>query len=196
MPLVPTFSVIQLSLAQPDRLLRDLRVSAVNPMPNQLTQLYRFTLASLETLLDEVTEEQMSHLPSPGINPPGWIVGHLVMVNDFALKLLGKEPLLTGERAAAWGKEFGPGSTAEPIADAYPPKAELMAALREGYAAVAEAAEGVDLATLTAPNPVAALAGKLPTAGDLVGHILTTHPGMHIGQLQNWRRQVGFKPLF
>lgn len=163
---------------------------------SELTKLYTFTLATLEGLLDGVTDEQMSHSPSLGINPPGWIVGHLVVVNDSALQLLGKEPLLSEEKGEAWAKEFGPGSDPAPLGEAYPPKTELLDALRAGYAAVAEAAADVDLEAMTDPNPIDSLVAKLPTEGDLLGHILTTHPAMHIGQLQNWRRQMGYAPLF
>lgn len=166
---------------------------------NELTTLYKFTLASLERLMEDVGDNQMAHQPpvsgnGPGINPPGWILGHLALVNEMALGLLGHgEPTLP----EAWGAEFGPGSTPEPLADAYPPKGELMAALRQTHARVVEAVEGVDLAAMTDPNPIAPLANLgLTTKGDLLAHILSTHGAMHVGHLSNWHRQMGHPPLF
>jgi len=35
----------------------------------------------------------------------------------------------------------------------------------------------------------------LPTRGDLLAHILTTHEATHLGQLSAWRRQLGFPPV-
>lgn len=165
-------------------------------MDRQFTTLYRFTLAIVERLMEDVAEDQMAHQPSAGVNPPGWIVGHLAVVNDMALGLLGKELRLPAEKRESWNAEFGPGSDPLPLNGSYPPKDELMAALRDTYAAVGDAIEGVDLAAMTDPNPIAPLAKGLPTTGDLLAHILTTHPAMHIGHLSNWRRQMGFPPLF
>lgn len=165
-------------------------------MDPQLATLYRYTLATVERLMQDVADDQMAHQPSAGINPPGWVVGHLAVVNDMALGLLGKEPRLPADKRADWNTEFGPGSDPLPQTGQYPAKAELMAALRETHAAVGEAIEGVDLSAMTDPNPIAPLAKGLPTTGDLLAHILSTHPAMHIGHLSNWRRQVGFPPLF
>lgn len=166
-------------------------------MDRQLATLYQFTLATVERLMQDVADDQLAHQPSPGINPPGWIVGHLVVVNEMALSLLGKKGLLPAEKGAAWKAEFGPGSDPLPQQGEYPSKDELMTALRETYAAVGEAIEGVDAAAMTAPNPIAPLAtAGLPTTGDLLAHILSTHPAMHLGHLSNWRRQMGFPPLF
>lgn len=162
-------------------------------MNEQLITLYDFTLGVVERLMQDVGEDQLAHQPSGGVNPPGWIVGHLALVNEMALGMLGDDEKRLPE---AWNAEFGPGSSPEPIAGAYPPKEELLTALRESHARVREAVKGVDLGALTDPNPIEPLRGGLPTVGDLLAHILSTHPAMHAGHLSNWRRQMGHPPLF
>lgn len=162
-------------------------------MNDQLITVYRFTLATIERLMQDVGEDQLAHQPTEGVNPPGWIVGHLALVNEMITAKLGGTPLGLPE---SWAAEFGPGSTPEPIADAYPAKAELLAKLSETADAFVAQVEGVDLTQLTDPNPIEPLRAGLPTVGDLVAHVLSTHIGMHAGHLSNWRRQMGHPPLF
>ncbi|MEN0110797.1 MAG: DinB family protein [Planctomycetota bacterium] len=161
-------------------------------MNEQLRRLYDFTLGYIESLLADVPDEEMATQPRGGGNPPAWIVGHLAVVNDAVGKTLGLAP----ELPEAWGAEFGPGSSPAPASDVgYPPKDELLTALRASHARVREAVSGVDLATLTDPNPIAQLRRGLPTVGDLVAHCLSTHAAMHAGHLSSWRRQTGRPPL-
>lgn len=140
----------------------------------------------------DIAEEEMAHQPSAGVNPPAWILGHLAVVNDMALGMLGQPTLLP----ESWAGEFGPGSQPLPQNGAYPSKQELLDALQKGYAALAEVAANVDLDQLSGPHPIAPLLESLPTQGDLLAHVLTTHPAMHLGHLSNWRRQMGRPPLF
>ncbi|QDT69253.1 DinB superfamily protein [Planctomycetes bacterium MalM25] len=167
-------------------------------MNEQLITVYRFMIATIERLMEDVGEDQVAHQPpaaegEAGVNPPGWILGHLALVNDMATARLGGEGGLVPE---SWAAEFGPGSSPEPIADAYPPMAELLAKLNETADNLAARAATVDLSTLTEENPFEPLRAGLPTLGDLIAHILSTHIGMHVGHLSNWRRQMGFPPLF
>lgn len=161
-------------------------------MNEQLLQPYRFTLAYTESLMEGVSEEEMLLQPSDGVNPPAWLIGHLAVVNDMALGMLGAQ----GVCPAGWGELFGPGSSASVDPQACPSREELMTALRDSHAAVCAAVETADLSQLTDPNPIGPLVKSFPTLGDLVGHILTTHPASHLGHLSNWRRQTGRPPIF
>ncbi|MEO1498500.1 MAG: DinB family protein [Planctomycetota bacterium] len=167
-------------------------------MNEQLLTLYRFAIGMAESLVGDITDDELAHQPvvaegQGGVNPPGWILGHLAIVNDMALAMLGREKTLP----TTWAYEFGPQS--EPLPqrmEAYPSKDELMTALRDTHAAVCDAVSETDLATLTERNPIGPLAKTLPTQGDLLAHILTTHIAGHLGHLSNWRRQMGRPPLF
>lgn len=162
-------------------------------MNEQLLTLYRFTLGMCESLVRDIADDEMAHQPAEGVNPPGWILGHLAIVNDMALAMLGREKTLP----TTWAYEFGPQSDPLPQRmEAYPTKDELMTALRKTHAGVCDVVAETDLAKLTDPNPISALAKTLPTQGDLLGHILTTHAAGHLGHLSSWRRQMGRAPLF
>jgi uncharacterized damage-inducible protein DinB len=160
-------------------------------MDTHFLTLYRFTLSLCESLMDDISDEEMLHQPSEGVNPPAWILGHLALVNDMLLQVLGREGFCPPE----WGAEFGPGSTPLPQEHDYPSKEELMAMLRKGHSAVLDVLPSIDAATLASPTPFKPLAEPLPTTGDLIGHILTTHAAGHLGHLSNWRRQMGRPPL-
>jgi hypothetical protein len=161
-----------------------------SPIPT----LYRFTLARVERLMADVPQEQMLHQPAPGVNPPAWLLGHLAIATDYALGLLGKPNRLPAE----WHQRFGPKSPSVTDDGQTPTKDELLLALREGYAAVLTALPEADPAAMAAPNPLSIpfLQETLPTAGELLGHLLTTHAAEHVGQLSSWRRQTGRAPLF
>ena len=163
-------------------------------MWQQLLTLYAFTLASCERLMADVSQEEMERQPTPSVNPPAWLLGHLAICTDFALQLLGRPMRLP----PTWHDEFGPGSAPLSQKHPYPGREELLAALREGHAAVAAALADVDAAKLAAPNPLAMpfLQQTLPTTGDLLAHLLSTHEAAHLGHLSNWRRQMGRAPLF
>lgn len=163
-------------------------------MSAQLTTLYRFTLASCEALMADIPQAEMDVQPSPGVNPPAWILGHLAICTDFALTLMYEPKRLPEE----WHAEFGPGSKPLSEKHVYPDKDELLIALREGHEAVAAALANVTPEQLAAPNPLPMkfLQQNLPTVGDLLAHLLTTHEAAHLGHLSNWRRQMGRAPLF
>ena len=164
-------------------------------MPPQLLTLYAFTLAMCERLIADIPQDDMEFQPAPGVNPPAWILGHLAICTDYALQLMGRPMRMP----KTWHEEFGPGSNPLPQKHPYPPRDELMAALRTGHAEVAAAFATVDPQQLTAPNPLTNfpfLIETLPTTGDLLAHLLTTHEAAHLGHLSNWRRQTGRKPLF
>ena len=51
---------------------------------------------------------------------------------------------------------------------------------------------------MAAPNrlPIRFLLRHLPTVGDLLAHLLTTHSAYHLGQLSTWRRAAGLPEVF
>ncbi len=62
---------------------------------------------------------------------------------------------------------------------------------------MAGAAPNADAAKLAIPHRMELFENTpLQTRGDLVAHLLATHPAFHLGQLSTWRRQMGFAPLF
>lgn len=164
-------------------------------MFDPLLKLYAFNLGYCKSLVEDINEDELWEQPTEGVNTPGWLLGHLAICTDFALKLTGHET----HCPKRWHKVFGPTSSPLPDEEHRPSKQELLDALEEGHAAVTEALPGARADLLEAPNPLTELrpiVKALPTVADLIGHLLTTHEASHLGHLSNWRRQKGRAPLF
>lgn len=150
--------------------------------------LYAFNLWYGKHLVADIPDEQFAEQPTEGLNHPAWILGHLAAVADSGLQLLGQPLALPAE----WHQLFDPGTVPSPERSLYPTKAELVAAYEAGHKRLIEAvAAGPDPARLARPSPLRDLRPVLPTLGDLLAHILTTHEATHLGQLSAWRRQLG-----
>ena len=154
--------------------------------------LYAFNHGYCEELLSDISEDEMLTQPSPGVNPPAWLLGHLAICTDSALGLLGQEKLLPRE----WRVYFGPGSSPMPGERTWPGRQELWDGYSVGHEAVDASTCDIASELLCEPNPIEFLQSALPTKGDLLAHLMTTHESLHLGHLSNWRRQTGRKPLF
>jgi hypothetical protein len=158
--------------------------------------LLSFNLHMTHRLAAELSEHQLDHSHSPMVNPPRWILGHLAVGLDYALRLMGEAPLCPPD----WHEAFGPGRpTAQPHAVEHfrPSKADLLAAIDRGTARCLAAAEHLKPGSLDAPHGVPLLANTpLMTQADTLAHLLCTHFSFHLGQLSAARRSLGFPPLF
>lgn len=163
-------------------------------MNDYLRQVYAFNLSYCEALLKDIPESEMRAQPSPGINPPAWLMGHLAICTDFTLELMGGMKQLPEK----WHKEFGPQSLPLSKEFPYPTKDELWHAYSAGHADVTALSTEVPTDLLEHPNPLPFefLKMLLPTTGDLIAHLMSTHEASHLGHLSNWRRQMGHPPLF
>lgn len=152
-------------------------------------RLYAFILDYCRLLVDDIAEADMAHQPLPKVNPPVWILGHLAISTDYAAMLLG----LSKDCPEEWHRRFGPGSTPPRSDEPRPSKDKLMLAITNGHERVSHGVEKVTSARLAERHPVdlAFLRDSLPTVGDLLAHLLTTHPAAHLGQLSAWRRACG-----
>lgn len=153
---------------------------------------YKFLDGYERKLLADLGNEAMSEPAFPGGNPPAWIVGHLALASDFALGILGQPALCP----KTWLVMFGPGSDPAKHRERHPTKAALVAALERGHAAVVAAVPNFDPAKLAEPSPFEPLRHVLPTAGDLLIHLMTSHESFHVSQLSACRRARGLGPVF
>lgn len=149
-------------------------------------RLYEFLGGYARLLTADLTDDQLTDQPSPGVNPPLWILGHLSVVADGGLKLLGASRL----RPLTWHRDFGRGSVPGRHQIAVPTKGELLDAYGESHAALSRAVAAAPTEFADRPNQTGILP-QLDTLGDLLAHILTTHEALHLGQLSAWRRQSG-----
>lgn len=152
-------------------------------------KLYAFVLYYVRQLTDGIDDADMAVQPAPGMNHPAWILGHLAACTDYAAMMLGQEK----QCPEAWHKLFGPGSALTADRAAYPSKAELLDALAAGHEHISAAAPNADPQRMEKPHPVkiAFLKSRIDSTGDLLSHLMTTHPASHLGQLSAWRRIRG-----
>ncbi|MCY4074459.1 MAG: DinB family protein [Acidobacteria bacterium] len=148
---------------------------------------YRFNLGHLESLVKDLTDEQMVSQPNGVVNHPAWTLRHLASSSNFLATTLGLESGTPAEwDARADGVPSGNASD-------FPSKDELLAALRAQHERVAEAVSNADPA-LFAKDSDEQMRSYFPKVGDLIDYMLTAHEGTHIGQLSAWRRAMGLKP--
>ncbi len=155
----------------------------------RLNGLMNYLLANMLADMDE------AHFVAPiseGGNPPAWILGHLVICNDYALRMLGGPRLAPAE----WHKRFGRGMSPKDDPSPLPSKQELVAKLNEGREQVAAAAAKADPERMSQPHNVELFKDSpVQTQGDILSHLMTTHFATHVGQLSVWRRAHGKPPL-
>lgn len=162
-------------------------------MPTTIITLNKFLLEYFESLVEDLSERGLEAQGGGNGHSALWLLGHMAISVDFGNQVLGQETVCP----ARWFVAFGPGSSDE---IKYPQKydaQEMIAVIRTGYPKLQELALAADEALLAEPHPIEMLQGTaLKTKGDLLGHLLTTHLSLHLGQLSFWRRLQGQKPLF
>jgi hypothetical protein len=140
-------------------------------------------------LIADISDEKMAAQPAPGmnLNHPAWVLGHLAFVADSMIRVLDKPFAMPKE----WIELFNLAS--KPISDRsrYPSKAELTEAYEKAYARLAEAVKETASEVFEREFPNPKLRPQLPTVGVAMVHVLTTHHGIHLGQLSAWRRAMG-----
>ncbi len=148
-----------------------------------------FSVAYCQRLSADIDESRLVEIPAEGLKPPVWILGHLAIVGDMGRSLFGGSKICP----EAWHTQFAPGSDSSSLPDPVPSKADLVSAIDAGYRDLQKLVQAADPQTLAAPNPLPMpfLQQHLPTVGDLVAHVLTTHMAYHLGQLSTWRRVAG-----
>jgi hypothetical protein len=146
----------------------------------------------LKVVVKDLDETQFTQPVAGAINPPAFILSHLAVAADFGLVKLGRAKLCSD----AWHKAFGPGCKPDP-ACAYPSKAELLQTIERNYDELRLAAATATPEVVARPHGIPIFSGTfIETVGDVVALLLTSHLGLHIGQLSLMRRQHGFPPLF
>ncbi len=145
----------------------------------------------LHSMMEEIEESYFYEQPMGGGNSPGWILGHLVVVNRFANAMLGGPPPDPKELTM-----FGPGSRADLLShESSPPKKLLLKAENETALALNQAITHADEDLLDSPQPSPFLRESLPRVRDMLAHILVSHLSMHVGQLSAWRRARGLDSI-
>jgi hypothetical protein len=156
------------------------------------TRLNGLMLGFLRKILQDIDDSQLGVPIVEGGNPPAFTLGHLVVVNDYALKSLGEARLAPAE----WHKRFRPGASPKDDQSPWPAKSELLQLLENGCQRIVTAAAKADPERMNQPhNSDFFKETPVKTVGDTIAHLMTSHLAFHIGQISAWRRVQG-KPHF
>ena len=156
-------------------------------MREHLLFTYKFNLGHLESLVKDLSDEQMVQQPHGVVNHPAWTLCHLASSANHTGVALGLESTFPAdwEEAAKTGGE--PGGDASK----YPSKDALLAELKNQHERVAEAVAAADPAVFAEEYPDENTRKYFPTKGDFVQYLLSAHEANHIGQIAAWRRAMG-----
>ena len=156
-------------------------------MREHLLFTYKFNLGHLESIVKDLTDEQMVQQPHGVVNHPAWTLCHLASASNHTGVALGLESTFPADWEAA-AKTGG-----VPVADSlqYPSKQALLGELKKQHERVAEAVANADPAVFAKEFPDEKTRKVFPKMGDFVDYLLSAHEAGHIGQLAAWRRAMG-----
>ncbi len=156
-------------------------------MKDQILNSLALHVQTLHDLTADLSGGQMTQQPTGVPNHPAWTIGHLAHSFDA----VGQEVGLPTRLPNTWGDTYGTGSRPETVAQAYPPKQDLLELLDDGHRRIRDRLNTMDDDALCAPLPDEELRTTLPTLGDALLHILIGHTAAHLGQLAVWRKAMG-----
>lgn len=159
-------------------------------MVDEIIKQFDFNLAFADKLVEDVSEVQMTIIPSKGLeNHPAFTLGHLASGSAMTVEDLGGEFILP----EGWRELFsrkGPGDPRQPLLDEkYPLKKELLGELEKQHNNVKSHLLVATPEQLAAP--VQWRFGRfMPTLLDAVLFMCVNHEAMHLSQLSAWRRAM------
>ena len=151
---------------------------------------YKFNLGHLESLVKDLTDEQMVQQPHGVVNHPAWTLCHLASSSNFVAQAFGLESTFPADWDAALKAAKVPSGDAA----AYPSRAALLAELTGQHERVAKAVANADPALFAKEYPDENMRKYFPTIGAMANYMLAAHEGTHIGQVSAWRRAMGLAP--
>ena len=164
--------------------------TASDSMRQHLAFAFRFNLGHAETLVKDLTDEQMIQQPHGVVNHPAWTLGHLASAANMVAKQLGKESTFPAD----WEEKFKTGGVPSGDGSTYPSKDRLLAELKTQHERATDAVANADPALFAKEFPDESARKYFPTVGDFTAYLLTAHEGNHLGQIAAWRRAMGLGP--
>jgi hypothetical protein len=149
---------------------------------------YRLNLDYAHRLVADLSEDQLCAQPIEGrsMNHAAFVLGHLAWTSESMAGLLGA----ADARGAELRELFGMGSQVHADRNRYPSKVELVQSLDNAHARLIDAVNRATPEKLAEPAPER-MRSRFATLGHLVFGLMTSHEGVHLGQLSAWRRAMG-----
>ncbi len=138
-------------------------------------------------LVADIPDDKMAAQPVEGMNHAAWVLGHLAYVFDSMIGVWDEKPVMSAE----WKELFNVSSKPLPDRARYPSKDALLEAYEKAYQRIVDKVKTASPESLARDFPNPRLRASLPTVGVAMVHILTSHQGVHLGQLSAWRRAQG-----
>ncbi len=134
-------------------------------------------------LVEDLRDDQMCRQTSAKENHPAWILGHLLLGDDYLLSML-KVRELSADFMDLLNK-YGPNSKPHSSNENYDSKQFLVERLTE--TGLLRLDTLCQMKSLDQPTPDETLAQTQPTIGHHL-QILVFHEGHHCGQISSWRK--------
>lgn len=160
-------------------------------MIQEIIHQYDFNLRFAKILVEDLSEEQMTLCPYPGLeNHPAFTLGHLITGSALTNEDLGGKY----EIPDGWSELFlrrGPGDPRLPDLEKsiYPLKEELITELENQHERLKDKIRLIDPFKLNEPISWR-FSYYMPTLKDLLIFMCINHEAMHLGQLSAWRRAM------
>lgn len=143
----------------------------------------------LPTLMEGISNDQLSAQPVAGMNHPAWILGHLLAIEQkIAGDILGCRLKISLD--SGWWDVYGIGSTPKPDRKIYQSIEFYIKGLAETAEQIAIYVKQKTDAELDAPNTDPQLSKAFPTISIALGAAVA-HRAYHTGQLATWRKAMG-----
>jgi uncharacterized damage-inducible protein DinB len=153
--------------------------------------LFRSVVGLVRKSFADIPEEQMKAQPAPGMNPPAWILGHIVTTLAVVPKVIANVSIVPKEYLI-W---FGPTSKLESLPAELPTKEKLLNLLSAVQESILVEIPKLTDEDLAKPNALKFMTQELPTQRDILENLLLTHTMLHYGQLTVWRRLTQLPPI-
>ncbi|MFG0248703.1 MAG: DinB family protein [Phycisphaeraceae bacterium JB051] len=139
-----------------------------------------------DEFLVDIPQEQWFQSVPPFVNHVAWHIGHLAVTLNFGLKVLGQDLVVPME----WADLYGRGSTPDNDNANQPTTTELFKTMNKAHERLIAGYEQVDDEVLAAANVLERLRDRYPTNGDFAAFLLTSHAGLHFGQIAMLRKML------
>lgn len=149
-----------------------------------------FMMEYLKLLTEDLSDDDLwpENASTQTGNPAGWILGHLAVSTDYALRLCGQRFQCPKD----WHRTFARGTSGNVRPEFVVTVPEFVEKIVSGNEIIQKVCVELSAEMLEKDHNVEFLKNTpLKTNRDVLFHLITTHPGIHLGQLSTWRRIHG-----
>jgi len=156
-------------------------------------KLSRYLGHEFKQLTADFTDLMLPTTIAPKANTPIWILGRLAVSMDLGLTLLGEN----AQCPTSWHEMFGLGSSPQTITPPIPTTSDLIKLFELGHNRLLDAADRATEEELGAKHkiPLDVFQNYMPTVGDAISYIMTTHLAAYLGELTMIRLVIGLPPV-